>query len=79
MERSLCFLANSNYELGRGNKAGGWEPKPIPSLEHVRIIQIASGGYHSLALTGKQLENFFMEISLCLFFSDSDGCLCYIV
>ncbi|KAL3715372.1 hypothetical protein ACJRO7_007151 [Eucalyptus globulus] len=50
--------ANSNYELGRGNKVGGWEPKPIPSLEHVRIIQIASGGYHSLALTddGKVLS-----------------------
>ncbi|KAF8007490.1 hypothetical protein BT93_K1494 [Corymbia citriodora subsp. variegata] len=43
--------ANSNYELGRGNKVGGWEPKPIPSLDHVRTIQIASGGYHSLALT----------------------------
>lgn len=50
--------ANSNYELGRGNKVGGWEPKPIPSLEHVCIIQIASGGYHSLALTddGKVLS-----------------------
>ncbi|KAL1359687.1 hypothetical protein HN51_005013 [Arachis hypogaea] len=43
--------ANSNYELGRGDKIGGWKPKPIPSLEDVRIIQIASGGYHSLALT----------------------------
>lgn len=47
------FSANSNYELGRGDKIGGWKPKPIPSLENVRIIQIASGGYHSLALTGK--------------------------
>ncbi|XP_031374573.1 RCC1 domain-containing protein RUG3, mitochondrial isoform X2 [Punica granatum] len=43
--------ANANYELGRGNKVGGWQPKPIPSLENVRISQIASGGYHSLALT----------------------------
>lgn len=43
--------ANSNYELGRGDKIGGWEPKPIRSLEDVRIVQIASGGYHSLALT----------------------------
>lgn len=50
--------ANSNYELGRGDKIGGWEPKLIPSLEDVRIIQIASGGYHSLALTdeGKVLS-----------------------
>ncbi|KAJ7960205.1 Regulator of chromosome condensation (RCC1) family protein [Quillaja saponaria] len=50
--------ANSNYELGRGDKVGGWNPKPIPSLEDVRIIQIASGGYHSLALTddGKVLS-----------------------
>ncbi|GLU21823.1 hypothetical protein SLE2022_379390 [Rubroshorea leprosula] len=50
--------ANSNYELGRGDKIGGWKPKPIPSLEDVRIIQIASGGYHSLALTdeGKVLS-----------------------
>ncbi|KAF2302277.1 hypothetical protein GH714_033961 [Hevea brasiliensis] len=43
--------ANSNYELGRGDKIGSWKPKPIPSLEDVRIIQIASGGYHSVALT----------------------------
>ncbi|KAG6721256.1 hypothetical protein I3842_03G103700 [Carya illinoinensis] len=50
--------ANSNYELGRGDKVGGWKPKPIPNLEGVRIIQIASGGYHSLALTddGKVLS-----------------------
>ncbi|CAL5431063.1 unnamed protein product [Camellia sinensis] len=50
--------ANSNYELGRGDKFGGWKPKPIPSLEDTRIIQIATGGYHSLALTdeGKVLS-----------------------
>ncbi|GLT54663.1 hypothetical protein SLA2020_278450 [Shorea laevis] len=50
--------ANSNYELGRGDRVGGWKPKPIPSLEDVRVIQIASGGYHSLALTddGKVLS-----------------------
>ncbi|XP_051136090.1 RCC1 domain-containing protein RUG3, mitochondrial isoform X1 [Andrographis paniculata] len=45
--------ANSNYELGRGDKVGGWRPQPVPSLKDVRIIQIASGGYHSLALTDK--------------------------
>lgn len=43
--------ANSNYELGRGDKVGGWKPNIVSSLEDVRIIQIASGGYHSLALT----------------------------
>ncbi|KAF6136622.1 hypothetical protein GIB67_016078 [Kingdonia uniflora] len=43
--------ANSNYELGRDNKVGGWRPQPIASLEDIRITQIASGGYHSLALT----------------------------
>ncbi|EOX93230.1 Regulator of chromosome condensation family protein isoform 1 [Theobroma cacao] len=43
--------ANSNYELGTGDKVGGWKPKPLPTLESTRIIQIASGGYHSLALT----------------------------
>ncbi|KAE9453581.1 hypothetical protein C3L33_14545, partial [Rhododendron williamsianum] len=50
--------ANSNYELGRGDTVGGWKPKPIPSLDDVRIIQIAGGGYHSLALTddGKVLS-----------------------
>ncbi|KAJ1408093.1 Regulator of chromosome condensation, RCC1 [Sesbania bispinosa] len=50
--------ANSNYELGSGDKIGGWRPRLIPSLENVRIIQIASGGYHSLALTddGKVLS-----------------------
>ncbi|KAL6978068.1 RCC1 domain-containing protein rug3, mitochondrial [Sarracenia purpurea var. burkii] len=50
--------SNSNYELGRGDTVGGWKPKPIPSIESVRVIQIASGGYHSLALTdeGKVLS-----------------------
>ncbi|KAJ0087644.1 hypothetical protein Patl1_33114 [Pistacia atlantica] len=50
--------ASSNYELGRGDKVGGWRPKPIPFLEDVCIIQMASGGYHSLALTdeGKLLS-----------------------
>ncbi|GFP81714.1 rcc1 and btb domain-containing protein 2, partial [Phtheirospermum japonicum] len=45
--------ANSNYELGRGDKIGGWKPQPVPNLKDVRIIQIASGGYHSLALIDK--------------------------
>ncbi|KAF8412656.1 hypothetical protein HHK36_000624 [Tetracentron sinense] len=50
--------ANSNYELGRGDKGGGWKPQAIPSLQDVHFIQIASGGYHSLALTdeGKVLS-----------------------
>ncbi|CAN1180018.1 RCC1 domain-containing protein RUG3, mitochondrial [Linum perenne] len=50
--------ANSNYELGRGNKIGGWKPVPIPSLEDICVTQIACGGYHSLALTdeGKVLS-----------------------
>ncbi|KAJ0027377.1 hypothetical protein Pint_36463 [Pistacia integerrima] len=56
--RATLELGSSNYELGRGDKVGGWRPKPIPSLEDVRIIQIASGGCHSLALTdeGKVLS-----------------------
>ncbi|URE23870.1 Regulator of chromosome condensation (RCC1) repeat [Musa troglodytarum] len=45
--------ANSNYELGRGNNVSDWRPQPIPSLKGTRVIQIASGGYHSLALTEK--------------------------
>lgn len=50
--------ANSNYELGRGDKVGGWKPQPVPNLQNVRISQIASGGFHSLALTdeGKVLS-----------------------
>lgn len=50
----FCFIltANSNYELGTGDKVGGWQPKLISSLEDVRLVQIACGGYHSLALTG---------------------------
>ncbi|XP_027078618.2 RCC1 domain-containing protein RUG3, mitochondrial isoform X1 [Coffea arabica] len=47
------WSANSNYELGRGDKLGGWKPQPVPSLKDVRIVQIASGGYHSIALTDK--------------------------
>lgn len=50
--RLWSWGANSNYELGRGDKLGGWKPQPIPSLENVSIKQIANGGYHSLALTG---------------------------
>ncbi|XP_073306950.1 RCC1 domain-containing protein RUG3, mitochondrial [Primulina huaijiensis] len=45
--------ANSNYELGRGDKVGGWKPQLVPALKDERVVQIASGGYHSLALTGK--------------------------
>lgn len=48
----VTCAANTNFELGRGNKIGGWEPKPVPSLEDTPIIQIVCGGYHSLALTG---------------------------
>ncbi|CAO2831173.1 unnamed protein product [Amaranthus hypochondriacus] len=50
--------ANSNYELGTGDKVGGWKPRLISSLEDVRLVQIACGGYHSLALTedGKVLS-----------------------
>ncbi|KAK3006187.1 hypothetical protein RJ639_015803 [Escallonia herrerae] len=43
--------ANSNYELGRGDKVGGWKPQEVPSVEDIRFIQLASGGYHSLALS----------------------------
>lgn len=46
--------ANRNYELGRGDSIGGWKPQPIASLKDIRIIQIASGGYHSLALSGME-------------------------
>ncbi|ERN14979.1 ultraviolet-B receptor UVR8 [Amborella trichopoda] len=42
---------NSNFELGRGNNINDWRPQPVPSLDGVRIIQIASGGFHSMALT----------------------------
>ncbi|KAL7142330.1 hypothetical protein ABFS83_08G116600 [Erythranthe nasuta] len=45
--------ANSNYELGRGDKIGGWKPQPVPTLKDVRVVQIASGGYHSIALTDR--------------------------
>ncbi|KAM3395039.1 RCC1 domain-containing protein RUG3, mitochondrial isoform X1 [Capsicum galapagoense] len=45
--------ANSNYELGRGDKLSGWKPQLVPSLKGVCVTQIASGGYHSLALTDK--------------------------
>ncbi|CAA7406835.1 unnamed protein product [Spirodela intermedia] len=45
--------ANSNYELGRGNNVSDWRPKQISSLQDVNIIQVACGGYHSLALTDR--------------------------
>ncbi|GAB2276460.1 RCC1 domain-containing protein rug3, mitochondrial [Dionaea muscipula] len=48
--------ANSNYELGTGDKLGGWQPRPVCRLEGVCITQIVCGGYHSLALTGRSNE-----------------------
>lgn len=59
MSSFVVLSANSNYELGRGDKVGGWKPKPIPSLEDIRVVQIASGGYHALALTGKLIASPF--------------------
>ncbi|KAJ4772444.1 Regulator of chromosome condensation (RCC1) family protein [Rhynchospora pubera] len=43
--------ANSNFELGRGNNMSDWRPKPVSILQNTRIIQVACGGYHSLALS----------------------------
>lgn len=61
LDSNWClYTANSNYELGRGDTVGGWKPKPIPSLHDVRIIQIAGGGYHSLALTGKLTTEIYL-------------------
>lgn len=43
--------ANSNFELGRGSNFSDWRPQLVPSLKSTRVIQVACGGYHSLALT----------------------------
>ncbi|CAN6205056.1 unnamed protein product [Urochloa humidicola] len=43
--------ANSNFELGRGSNFSDWRPQLVPSLKNIRVIQVACGGYHSLALT----------------------------
>ncbi|KAG6528625.1 hypothetical protein ZIOFF_010804 [Zingiber officinale] len=50
--------ANSNCELGRGNNLSDWRPHLIPGIDEHQIVQIAAGGYHSLALTdtGKVLS-----------------------
>lgn len=63
--------ANSNYELGRGNKIGGWEPKPNPHFEGFQIIQVASGGYHSLALSSKANLNILLVILVAPIFGFS--------
>ena len=52
----LSFPANSNFELGRGSNFSDWRPQLVPSLKNIHVIQVACGGYHSLALTGKLLE-----------------------
>lgn len=59
---SFCFLANSNFELGRGNNISDWHPTLIPGLENKCITQIACGGYHSLALTGIHLKFSYFPI-----------------
>ncbi|KAG8050310.1 hypothetical protein GUJ93_ZPchr0009g1658 [Zizania palustris] len=43
--------ANSNFELGRGSNSSDWRPQLVPSLKNFHVIQVACGGYHSLALT----------------------------
>ena len=48
----LWSSANSNFELGRGSNSSDWRPQIVPSLKNVHVIQVACGGYHSLALTG---------------------------
>ncbi|KAJ0088207.1 hypothetical protein Patl1_33075 [Pistacia atlantica] len=55
---TTVLARKGNFGIGESDKVGGWRPKPIPSLEDVLIIQLASGGYHSLALTdeGKVLS-----------------------
>jgi len=53
---SLHIAANSSFELGRGNNISDCRPLPISSLEDVHIVQIPSGGYCSLASTGKLIE-----------------------
>jgi hypothetical protein len=58
------FPANSNFELGRGSNFSDWRPQLVPSLKSTRVIQVACGGYHSLALTGKLLEPAKCDISL---------------
>ncbi|XP_052895626.1 serine/threonine-protein kinase Nek8 [Anopheles moucheti] len=42
---------NSNGCLGQGNKASLLVPKQIVKLEHIPIVQVASGTMHVLALT----------------------------
>jgi alpha-tubulin suppressor-like RCC1 family protein len=49
----ISFPANSNFELGRGSNCSDWRPQVVPSLKNIRVMQVACGGYHSLALTGK--------------------------
>ncbi|KAL5972489.1 RCC1 domain-containing protein rug3, mitochondrial [Asimina triloba] len=55
---AAAAASNSNFELGRGDKVSDWRPQPVPSVQDNCIVQVASGGYHSLALTdqGKVLS-----------------------
>eukprot|EP00252_Welwitschia_mirabilis_P002527 TRINITY_DN12498_c0_g1_i1.p1 TRINITY_DN12498_c0_g1~~TRINITY_DN12498_c0_g1_i1.p1 ORF type:complete len:462 (-),score=87.69 TRINITY_DN12498_c0_g1_i1:131-1516(-) len=42
---------NENSELGRDATLHSWIPNPVTSLDGVNIVQIACGGFHSLALS----------------------------
>jgi alpha-tubulin suppressor-like RCC1 family protein len=49
----LTLAGNSNYELGTGDRRASWRPRVVPEVESTRLTQVACGGYHSAALTGK--------------------------
>eukprot|EP00252_Welwitschia_mirabilis_P002528 TRINITY_DN12498_c0_g1_i2.p1 TRINITY_DN12498_c0_g1~~TRINITY_DN12498_c0_g1_i2.p1 ORF type:complete len:398 (-),score=71.95 TRINITY_DN12498_c0_g1_i2:131-1324(-) len=48
---AVCNSGNENSELGRDATLHSWIPNPVTSLDGVNIVQIACGGFHSLALS----------------------------
>ena len=49
--RNLPSSLPPPLKLGNGNTTYQIQPRAVPGMEEVKITQIATGGWHSLALT----------------------------
>ena len=47
----LSFGCGRDGQLGHGDAESVWTPKVVTALERTRVVQVAAGGGHSMALT----------------------------
>jgi hypothetical protein len=68
------YLANANYELGRGDNHARCKPTLIPEIESLDILQVACGGYHSAVLTGSVFPSFQFNQQLIYYQNNHTYC-----